>query len=207
MLRQAVVRLCRTSKLLRIPLRTVYRSVIENGEKTALIDEHGRYSYSQLLAASIELRDKLQSVTDAQQQSSKKRIAFLCHPGASFIVTQWSCWLSRAICIPLCKDHPQSLLEYYIDDAQCSHLVASPEYDPILRPLAEKFRIPLLHVDHQQIKAEQDKDTLKSRNLQEFDLFSTSSDDALILYTSGTTGKPKVDICTLQFILLMTSIV
>ena len=130
-----------------------------------------------------------------KQKSAKKRIAFLCNPDASYVVAQWTCWLSRAMCLPLSKDHPQSLLDYYIDDAKCSHLIVSPEYEKLLRPLADKFKIPLIILTNKDIELGKTKQNiLSTTNRQQFDIFSKSSDDALILYTSGTTGKPKVNL-------------
>ncbi|CAF4862269.1 unnamed protein product, partial [Rotaria magnacalcarata] len=70
--------------LLSLSNRTVYRSALDNPNKIAVIDSNGQYSYSHLLAASVQLRDKLLSVTDDKQKSAHKRIAFLCNPDASF---------------------------------------------------------------------------------------------------------------------------
>jgi acyl-CoA synthetase (AMP-forming)/AMP-acid ligase II len=192
MLRRPLFRLFDPRNSLLLSSRTVYRSALDNPDKIAVIDSKGRYSYSHLLSSSVQLRDKLLSVTDDKQKSANKRIAFLCNPDASFVIAQWTCWLSQAICIPLCKDHPQSLLDYYIDDAKCSHLIVSPEYEKLLRPLADKFKIPLIILTNKDI--ELGKQKIKSSNEQELDVFSKNSNDALILYTSGTTGKPKVKI-------------
>ncbi|CAF1978155.1 unnamed protein product [Rotaria magnacalcarata] len=191
MLRRRLFELANQRNLLSLSYRTVYRSALDNPNKIAVIDSNGQYSYSHLLAASVQLRDKLLSVTDDKQKSAHKRIAFLCNPDASFVVAQWTCWLSRAICIPLCKDHPQALLDYYIDDAKCSHLIVSPEYERLLRPLADKFKIPLIILQNKDIELGEKKPYFLLSNQQELDIFSKSTDDALILYTSGTTGKPK----------------
>ncbi|CAF2786536.1 unnamed protein product [Rotaria sp. Silwood2] len=191
MLRQPLLRLFNQRNLLSLSCRTVYRSALDNPNKIAVIDSNGRYSYSHLLSASVQLHDKLLSLTDDKQKSAHKRIAFLCNPDASFVVAQWACWLSRAICIPLCKDHPQSLLDYYIDDAKCSHLIVSPEYEQLLRPLADKFKIPLIIITNKDIELGKTKQNIPLTNQEQFDIFSKNSDDALILYTSGTTGKPK----------------
>ena len=193
MLRCSVFRLFNQRNPLSLSYRTVYRSVLDNPDKIAVVDSNGQYTYSHLLSASVQLRDKLLSVTDANQKSVNKRIAFLCNPDSSFVVAQWSCWLSRAICIPLCKDHRQSVIDYYIDDAKCSHLIVSPESEKLLRPLADKCKIPLILGTNKDIQAGQSKKVLNSSNQEQFDVFSKSTDDALILYTSGTTGKPKVE--------------
>ncbi|UJR35522.1 hypothetical protein I4U23_028276 [Adineta vaga] len=191
MLRQSLFRFVNQKNLLLLSQRSVYRSALDNSDKIAVIDSNGRYSYSHLLSASVQLRDKLLSVSNEKQKSANKRIAFLCNPDASFVVAQWTCWLSRATCIPLCKDHPQALLDYYIDDSKCSHLIVSPEYENILRPLADKFQIPLIILTNKDLELGKTKNVLQSSNQQQLDIFSKSSDDALILYTSGTTGKPK----------------
>ncbi|CAF1279085.1 unnamed protein product [Adineta steineri] len=191
MLRRSLFHLINQKNILSLTSRTVYRSALDNPDKTAVIDSNGRYSYSHLLSAAVQLRDKLLSVTDDKKKSANKRIAFLCNPDASFVVAQWSCWLSRAICIPLCKDHPEALLDYYIDDAKCSHLIVSPEYEKLLRPLADKYRIPLVIITNKDIELGKTKQNLQSSNQEQLDIFSKNSDDALILYTSGTTGKPK----------------
>ena len=199
MLRRTLFHLLDKRNLLLLSYRTVYRSVLENPDKIAVIDSNGRYSYSNLLLSSIQLRDKLLSLTDNQHKTSNKRIAFLCESNASFIVAQWTCWLSLAICIPLSKDHPQSLLDYYIDDSKCSHIIVSPEYEMLLRPIADKYKLPLIILKNKDIELNTTKEHFHLSNHEQLDIFSKNSDDALILYTSGTTGKPKVNL--ISFIL------
>jgi malonyl-CoA/methylmalonyl-CoA synthetase len=164
MLQRHLFRLFDPKNCLSLSYRTVYRSALDNPDKIAVIDSNGRYTYSNLLSSSVQLCDKLISVTDDKQKSANKRIAFLCNPGTSFVVAQWSCWLSRAICLPLSKDHPQSLFDYYIDNAKCSHLIVSPEYEKLLRPLADKFKIPLIIITNKDIESGKTKENLSSSN-------------------------------------------
>ena len=85
MLRRPLLRLFNQRTPLSLAYRTVYRSALETPDKIAVIDSNGRYSYSNLLSASVQLRDKLLSVTEGKEKSANKRIAFLCNPGASFV--------------------------------------------------------------------------------------------------------------------------
>ena len=58
MLQRHLFRLLNQKNVLSLSSRTVYRSVLDNPDKIAVIDSHGQYSYSHLLSASVQLRDK-----------------------------------------------------------------------------------------------------------------------------------------------------
>ncbi|CAF1091046.1 unnamed protein product, partial [Didymodactylos carnosus] len=114
-----------------------------------------------------------------------ERIAFLCNQDVSYVLAQWSCWLNHSVCVPLCKDHPAKVLEYYIKDSKASILISTSNFENVLKPLAEKFKIPLIVLNKDDLKMKNDKIE------KDLDIFSNSKEDALILYTSGTTGPPK----------------
>ncbi|CAF0883453.1 unnamed protein product [Didymodactylos carnosus] len=164
--------------------RTVYRSVYDHSDKIAVIDDNGRYSYKNLISASFQLSNKLlKSIPSGKLKG--ERIAFLCNQDVSYVLAQWSCWLNHSVCVPLCKDHPAKVLEYYIKDSKASILISTSNFENVLKPLAEKFKIPLIVLNKDDLKMKNDKIE------KDLDIFSNSKEDALILYTSGTTGPPK----------------
>lgn len=89
-----------------------------------------------------------------------------------------------SLAIPLSPLHPSEVLEYFITDSKSNLIVSTPAFEPKLRPLAEKLNKRLLIIDQQ--------DLFTQANELEMKLPKTDSKfSALMLYTSGTTAKPK----------------
>jgi malonyl-CoA/methylmalonyl-CoA synthetase len=81
--------------------------------------------------------------------------------------------------VPLCLTHPFPSLQYVLDDTAASIIVVSPAYKSILEDYAATQNIRLIEAEY----ALPDNDYL----LPDVDF----SRNAMILYTSGTTNKPK----------------
>jgi malonyl-CoA/methylmalonyl-CoA synthetase len=141
-------------------------------EKTAIVTPTGTFTYRDLLDRSAQIATQLLNGTpDLQEQ----RVAFLIPPGFEYVATQWGIWRAGGIAVPLCTAHPRPELEYVITQADASIIVSHPQFEPILRPIA-----------HQHFLLTSDP-LPSSSALPEVEL----SRRALILYTSGTTGKSK----------------
>lgn len=104
--------------------------------------------------------------------------------------------------VPLSNKTPANLLEYYIKDSKATVLVTVPEFEDHLVPLGRANDCPVIVVDHSFIETEPtnhyavDKeialqlgDKLYIEGTQENSFYAQS--DAMILYTSGSTGQPK----------------
>lgn len=94
--------------------------------------------------------------------------------------------------MPLSAAHPPELLEYFINDSQAQLLITTPELEAKIQPLAQKLGKPLITIDSSQLINEEtrasDEQTLVS-GLLDGQFYKKSP--AMILYTSGTTNKPK----------------
>ena len=150
--------------------------VLEHKDQIAIASNEGTYTYGDLLHTSSQIATNLlHNAADLQE----KRIAFLIPSGFEYVATQWGIWRAGGIAVPLCVSHPRPELEYVILNSGASTIVAHPNFEQLLRPIARSHNLRFILTS----------ETLPTQisPLAAVDI----SRRALILYTSGTTGKPK----------------
>ncbi|KAG7473583.1 hypothetical protein MATL_G00097370 [Megalops atlanticus] len=166
----------------------VFTRSLKFGNRLAILDSCGSHSYQDLYDSSRGLAKKITellgcSTGDLQGQ----RISFLCANDASYVVAQWASWMCGGTAVPLYRKHPPSELEYIITDSQSSLLVAGHSYSETLEPLAQKLGLPCL-----QLPAASSLASLKpAETHSEPAIVDWADRPAMIVYTSGTTGRPK----------------
>ncbi|MGB3800624.1 MAG: acyl-CoA synthetase [Lewinella sp.] len=144
-------------------------------DRPAIISDNQTYTYAELERKSAEIAaDLLEEMDDLEEE----RVAFLVPPGFLYVAIQWGIWRAGGIAVPLCTKHPLPSLQYVIEDTQARSVLYSPEYQDLLEPI---FDLP----DTDFRPAHQ----VGSGTVRLPDI--TPDRRALILYTSGTTGKPK----------------
>ncbi len=154
----------------------IIEKAIAHGDRLALIDEGGAYTYAQVLVASHRVASCL---LGAEADLQEARVAFMAPPGLEYVAVQWGVWRAGGIAVPLCLAHPLLEIEYVLDDTGASILVAHPDFEAMLRPAAEERGIRFVLTTEAMDAA--------ARDLPEVD----PARRAMILYTSGTTSKPK----------------
>jgi malonyl-CoA/methylmalonyl-CoA synthetase len=147
-----------------------------HSEKIAIATKVEAFTYQDLLHTSSQIATVLLNNTEDLQE---QRVAFLIPPGFEYVATQWGIWRAGGIAVPLCISHPQPELEYVITNSAALIIIAHPNFETLLRPIAQAQNLRFI------LTSETLPDDVS--RLPEIELTRR----ALILYTSGTTGKPK----------------
>jgi len=145
-------------------------------ERNAIISSGKKYSYKNLLNVSSVIAGNL---LGDKYDLDEARVAFMVNPGFEYVATQWGIWKAGGIAVPLCLSHPLPALQQTIEDSGSQIVIVGSEFYAILETLEDILDLKMISLDN-----------LSSSRLL---LLPNINPDrpAMILYTSGTTSKPK----------------
>jgi malonyl-CoA/methylmalonyl-CoA synthetase len=152
----------------------LWQRAVQHADRTAIVSPEGAWTYSELLSASALVAAAL---LDGRRDLDEARVAFLVPPGFDYAALQWGVWRAGGVAVPLAVMHPPAEWQYVLDDAEAEALVVHSEFAAAAESLASPRRLTTAQV----VAAS------ASAPLPEV----APSRRAMILYTSGTTGKPK----------------
>ncbi|KIX10008.1 uncharacterized protein Z518_01089 [Rhinocladiella mackenziei CBS 650.93] len=164
--------------------------------KAAIIDtsRNETFTYPQLLNDAAMFMTEIQKLLRSSNDpsilpSEEPRVAYLVPPGYDYVVVQWAIWAAGAICVPLCTSHPIKELQHTISDSDPSLIILYPSFQKLKGGLrARRPETPIM------VMTPVPKlPTTKSMSLT-LPRFSASfplSRRAMMIYTSGTTSRPK----------------
>ena len=134
-----------------------------------------KHTYQQLIDDSARIASALLGDADDLKEA---RVALLVTPGAEYVSAQWAIWRAGGIKLPICLSATEPEWEYALTDSQVSAVIVDAANAAKIAPLCERLGLRLMVV-------EEVRGDLKP--LPEIEV----NRRGMILYTSGTTSKPK----------------
>ncbi|PYP69737.1 MAG: long-chain fatty acid--CoA ligase, partial [Gemmatimonadetes bacterium] len=148
-----------------------------HGDRPAIIAGDGTFRYRDLLDASARVADCLLAGRD---DLAEARVAFLVPPGFHHVAVQWGIWRAGGIAVPLAVSHPPAELEYVIRDADAETVAMHPDFAGVMRAVHLPPAVRTITTDEAVGTAPRSRLPGVAAGRR-----------AMMVYTSGTTGKPK----------------
>lgn len=160
---------------------TVERARLFAG-RVALDAPDGEWTYAALLttsaAVSAELRDGASDLAEA-------RVAYLIDPGGAHVASLWGIWRAGGVAVPLAVSHPRAEIEHVLTDSGASAIIVDAAHRSKVEELAQLHGLrmvaaPVTPAQATPTPPRHDNGPAVGEKRR-----------SLIVYTSGTTGKPK----------------
>ena len=182
----------------------ILQNTFESQDKIAVRAEGQSWTYVELhrqadfLASEIlnhfeNLPGIVRSGTSGLEEA---RICFRVRPGFEFVATLLAIWKSGGVAVPLCLSHPLPELKYVVEDTKAVFLITDEANLLIMEEVSAQTGISLIAL--QALSPGIPKNNLVAHESPEIKfIFSpplpriSPENRALILYTSGTTSRPK----------------
>ena len=148
----------------------------EHDRRVAIVDADRSYRYADLLEASARVAGAL---LEGASDLREARVAYFIPPGFAHVAVQWGIWRAGGIAVPLALSYPPPELEYVLRDAEATIVVSDTLSAVILAPLAAAAGARFLGCD-----------ALLAGQAGALPAIAPGR-RAMMVYTSGTTGKPK----------------
>ncbi|MFM2132392.1 MAG: acyl-CoA synthetase [Opitutales bacterium] len=148
----------------------------EHAGRAAFSEGGSSRKYEELVAASGRVASALLA---GSADLSEARTALLVAPGFGHAAAQWGVWRAGGVKVPLCLSATESEWEYALTDAGVSTVLADAPGAAKVEPVCRRLGVRLVRLEEALTAAEAALPAVAETR------------DAMILYTSGTTSRPK----------------
>jgi malonyl-CoA/methylmalonyl-CoA synthetase len=162
----------------------VFQRAVRFADRLAIADSAGTATYRELIDASARVA---QALLDGNADLNEQRVAFLEPPGRRWVALQWGIWRAGGLAVPLASSHPPAELDFVLRDAEPVATIAHSSQAATLAPLAAARQSRFL-ISDDIFSATEEIAAGTSAAAGEPALMDRA---AMMLYTSGTTGRPK----------------
>lgn len=147
-----------------------------NSERAALVEGAARHSYAEV---NERIDRTAAGLLDGRADLEEERVALLLPASLDYVAVLHGVWRAGGVAVPLNTASTAPELEHYLADAGAARLVADPGRREELRPLCEKLNVRLT--------APGEAPAPSAGTLPAVD----ADRRAMMLFTSGTTSRPK----------------
>jgi malonyl-CoA/methylmalonyl-CoA synthetase len=157
----------------------LFEQAKHHSSRTAIVAPEGSFRYTDLFEASGAVATRL---LEGRADLASERVCLLVPPGWTYAAAQWGIWRAGGVVVPMPVSHPPAELDHLLDDARPEAVVAHAELAALVERSAAARGVRLVPTEGLLGTAVGGQGPLPS-------IEATRA--GLMLYTSGTTGRPK----------------
>ncbi|XVF86646.1 hypothetical protein PTKIN_Ptkin18bG0059100 [Pterospermum kingtungense] len=169
-------------------------------DSIAIRADQKSYTYTQLLSSAINISRLLSSTNSkitaggitGHGNLGGARIGIVAKPSAEFVAGMLGIWINGGVSVPLALSYPEAELLHVMNDSDISVVLSTEDYSETMQNIATRTAAHFSLIPPVSSILSPPNSTDKSQ-IGEMGADGSLIDEnpALIVYTSGTTGKPK----------------
>ncbi|MFV0306774.1 MAG: acyl-CoA synthetase [Desertimonas sp.] len=150
-----------------------------HGDRPAIVEPAGVWSFGRL---DLLANDTAVRLLAGRDDLGGDRVAVLAEPGHRFVTAAFGAWRAGGVVVPMLPSHPEPELRFLLDDAGADVIVVTPSHARLAHDLADGREVVVVHDDRSVFDGRGSGRPLPTL---------TADRPALMIHTSGTTGRPK----------------